>query len=873
MAYQGSAQSIGFRNRQVIDPSKRMRQEAAQLEQRGKERIQGMETQASQQIREMKRVSDIQSSNSQYELEALSKFSNTIKRTLQEDYLEFEKQRKEEGIQRGIELRATNPELAAQENREVDEALAANQELHNRVEAEAQKAPTAEAKEKVRSLSTYERMGWEIGGLKERANGWDAHLEAELDSNETVITDAQGNEFAIKDYEGLEQYDAALKYLQAEYLKDSNPGNLSSKVVNKYLTDRVLQNSQIHRREEIQGLELEAAEEHLDAQENLLHNVLQDGDSKQIGAQFDTWLQTASDNLETIGGKRGTGKRAARLQLRSQIDAVIAANPERADEIKKALREHKLDHPSGKKSLQELYGDEFSDASIDAAAKKARIDRFRLDQAADTVAATELRDAILEVFRDPSTTEADKMKLAAEFYNKHPDQREMLSGLLEAMTPAVASASDSQARINELKEQFNVTDGKDGAQIPRSAVEGLDLNIIAQGIEDGIIAEKPMGKDAVAAVKSANEEIERAIAEVSKENTKFGINTLATGRARTAAQNLVMAKARQLQRLAKENGDTLSLPDAIKEAGSSIAEGIIGVNADPGKGGGEKNFPEYVKFYNKSGEGFTKFEQVATEGIRKATLERYKTVYKNAKIADNDGKNLLETELGLTAQDLTLTAGGYPRPFIADLAALQGVTPWEMLNAQRRLQNPEAEPLEPPQEAVLLQQQLDKYPHIKRMLAQDPTPNKIERAQREMGLVSARGMKRALGMQESSNDYGAYNKTAYGPGNPALGKYQILWENAQEWSRRAGYPVPVSQNAFLKNHRLQEQLADWQLNQYIKEAYKQTNDPNLVVRMVAAAWYGGGGRMGDYDNPNIKGPTAVDPNMQKYTTSVLNRYN
>lgn len=869
MAYQGSAQSIGFRNRQVIDPSKRMRQEAAQLEQRGKERIQGMEKQASQQIQEMKRVSDIQSSNSQYELQALSKFSNTIKKTLQEDYLEFEKQRKEEGVQRGIELRATNPELAAQENKEVDDALAANQELHNRVEAEAQNAPTAEAKERVRSLSTYERMGWEIGGLKERANGWDAHLEAEFDTNETVITDSQGNSFAIKDYDGLEQYDAALKHLQAEYLKDSNPGNLSSKVVNKYLTDKVLRNSQIHRREEIQGLELESAEEHLDAQENLLHNVLQDGDSKQIGAQFDTWLRTASDNLETIGGKRGTGKKAARLQLRSQIDAVIRANPERAKEIKKALREHKLDHDAGRKSLQELYGDEFSDESIDSLSTKARIDKFRLDQASDTVAATELRDAMLETFRNPSTTESDKMKLIGLFYSKHPDQREMMMGLLESTTPVIASASDSQARINELKSQFNVTDGKDGAQIPRSAVEGLDFKIIAQGIEDGIIAEKPMGKEAIEAVKNANEEIERAVAQVSKENTKFGINTLATGRARTAAQRLVMAKARQLQRFAQEQGTTLSEADAIKKAGQSIAEGIIGVQEK----GGKDKFPEYEKFYNKSGQGFTEFEKLSNEGIQKATLQRYKTVTKNALKASTRGDNLLETELGLSAQDLTLTAGGYPRPFIGDLAALQGVTPWEMLNAQRKLQDPTAEPLVPPQEAVLLQQGLDKFPHIKRMLAQGPTPNKIERAQREMGLVSARGMKRALGMQESSNDYGAYNKTAFGAGNPALGKYQILWENVQAWSKSAGYPVPVSQNAFLRNHRLQEQLADWQLNQYIKQAYEQTNDPNIVVRMVSAAWYGGGGSMGEYDNPNIKGPTAVDPDMQKYTTSVLNRYN
>ena len=59
MTYQGSAQSVGFRNRNVIDPSKRMRQEAAQIKEQGRERIQGMKEQASQRTRETQRVSAV----------------------------------------------------------------------------------------------------------------------------------------------------------------------------------------------------------------------------------------------------------------------------------------------------------------------------------------------------------------------------------------------------------------------------------------------------------------------------------------------------------------------------------------------------------------------------------------------------------------------------------------------------------------------------------------------------------------------------------------------------------------------------------------------------------------------------------------------
>ena len=416
MAYQGSAQSIGFRNRTVLDPSRRMRQETQELERQEQKRIQGMEKQASQQIREMRRVSDLQASNQQYELKALAKFSNSINNLLQDQYLDMEKARKEEGIARGIQLRAENPGVRLQENAEVEEAMAKNRELHGKIEAEAQKAPTSEAAERVRSMSTYEKMGWHIGGLTQAAGGWDAHLEAELQNNETVLTDANGNEFQLNKYEGMDQYDMAVGYLQSEYIKNNNPAGLSAKVVNKYLTDKVLTATQLHRRERQQGYNVENAEMHLDAQENLLHVQLTTSDSvDEIAESFGVWLGSAHNHLDTLGSKKGVGRRMARLQLRQQIDTAIQQEPERAELIIQALKKFQLTTPAGTKTLIEHYNDEFSPASIRAKAMEADVADYKLRTQADEVKAKEAKEAIEEAYRRPDPTASDRYKLAAEF--------------------------------------------------------------------------------------------------------------------------------------------------------------------------------------------------------------------------------------------------------------------------------------------------------------------------------------------------------------------------------------------------------------------------------------------------------------------------
>ena len=91
------------------------------------------------------------------------------------------------------------------------------------------------------------------------------------------------------------------------------------------------------------------------------------------------------------------------------------------------------------------------------------------------------------------------------------------------------------------------------------------------------------------------------------------------------------------------------------------------------------------------------------------------------------------------------------------------------------------------------------------------------------------------------------------------------------WAKEAGLPEKRGVTAFMNDFEYQEKIAEFKFEQYIKEAYKRTDDPNLVIRMVAAAWYGGPAAMDNYDSTEDV-VVAGHPNMREYTTKVLSRY-
>ena len=62
--------------------------------------------------------------------------------------------------------------------------------------------------------------------------------------------------------------------------------------------------------------------------------------------------------------------------------------------------------------------------------------------------------------------------------------------------------------------------------------------------------------------------------------------------------------------------------------------------------------------------------------------------------------------------------------------------------------------------------------------------------------------------------------------------------------------ILVAKEAFKNNPQYQETWLEKPLKTTLQEAcYQKTDDRDVVVRMAAAAWYGGSGAMDNYDDP------------------------
>ena len=141
----------------------------------------------------------------------------------------------------------------------------------------------------------------------------------------------------------------------------------------------------------------------------------------------------------------------------------------------------------------------------------------------------------------------------------------------------------------------------------------------------------------------------------------------------------------------------------------------------------------------------------------------------------------------------------------------------------------------------------------------------------EEDTISNTGIRGAIASQESagSGGYQAYNDASYGSSDPALGKYQILWSSALDWTQRYNLPVPKTQEEFLNNEELQDSVAVARFNYYIDQAYKLTDNKDIAIRMAAAAWYGGEGNMQNYDDTT---PQYGGPSLRDYSNSILTKY-
>lgn len=133
----------------------------------------------------------------------------------------------------------------------------------------------------------------------------------------------------------------------------------------------------------------------------------------------------------------------------------------------------------------------------------------------------------------------------------------------------------------------------------------------------------------------------------------------------------------------------------------------------------------------------------------------------------------------------------------------------------------------------------------------------------------------SLGIQESGGDYQARNDYAYGPDNPALGKYQTLKTTAWEVLQRNGRKTPTDINEYLNSPQKQEEVMDLLMQEAMQQASASVdvNHPNRmehIIRKAAAIHYGGPGNMENYMDRNPQ--EGGYPSFYDYGSKVWNRY-
>jgi len=850
MPYQGSAQSVGFRNRTVIDPSQRMRQEAELVEQQGRERVRQMETQASQQIQEMTRVSDLQADNSRYELQALSQFSKSINNLLQEDLVEEVKRRRDEEVQEGMRLYAEQGPDYLQQKKEVETAAQRSAELHVKTNELANQQPSTEAADRIRKLSKHQQLGWNMAAMKQAGSSFGSHLLAELENNTTRIVDpATGQEFVLKDYKGTSQYEAATKYLQTEYIKNNNPGGLSAKVVNTLLIPEVLRVTQTQRQEYVQKYRRESAIESLDAEENLLYQSLVGTEGfVDAGTALQNFFKVAPKLLDTAGTPEG-GNRAARKLAFKLISDLVQEKPDRVDSVIQTLDSTLIDHPAGKKSLFALFGDEINPTQLKAVALQAKFQKYEENKKIEDIEAKEFYEAILTAF--PKASDVDRIRLIREFENRFPTQTGYTSKLA-SWEPEVLSITQSELKMQALKDQF-------GGEIPKSQIgKNIAPEVLEKYQRD--IVETSFGSASTETIKASQRIVTAAIKEARAITTTDAVMSVDAMRAERAAHARIIPRAKQIFQQAQAAGQPISHSQAIQMAGDEIAEYIEKSQDNP-----------KATFYAASGKGFTKFQNAPGTGLAKALDQQNNAVRKAQILLTQDRNALISKPVITDRNDLELGSDGSPKFIFYKLATLdkqRGRTAFDILNAQRKLQG--LPPVKMPAEAQKLQSVLDKYPEVKRALSQSQSFRTIQRGIDAIGGISVRKLMKAIGFQESGGNYQVTNYDGSRT-NPALGKYQIQWSNVIDWSQRAGMGHPGTMSNFLNSPQYQERLAEWAFSNYVRQASKRTKDRKIAIRMAAAMWYGGPSAITVYDR-TTKETGGRYPSMREYTTSVLNKY-
>ena len=266
MPYKRSTQSYGFRGRQTFDPSKELQDKAKALDNQRVEVVKGYEKAANQQLAEMQRIDNVMTSNDKFEIAMLAENSKHFKNLLQTSAETIGKKlvddKRQEGIDTFRAAQAGDAEAQAKvelSKKQVDEIEIKMAELEAKTEEITNFDPKKvrlsleqQAKaENIRKLGRQVAYGYKTAAMSESVKGyipWFLDQQNNTDSvhyNDTIDVVIEGEQVALKvgdynKYTNRTKQQAIEDYLEFEYIKANTPENISSTIVEQYLTKDVV---------------------------------------------------------------------------------------------------------------------------------------------------------------------------------------------------------------------------------------------------------------------------------------------------------------------------------------------------------------------------------------------------------------------------------------------------------------------------------------------------------------------------------------------------------------------------------------------------------------------------------------------------------
>lgn len=541
MAYQRTTKAQGFRQRVV--PQNEVKQYTdlhKSLEKERKSTVSDYKAAANEQMVEMKRLSALENQADIYELANLRQFSKTLNNTLDTVAKQVIKPitqgqiqdgintaiRCQQGDQEACDLVKLNDEQELAIQAQVSEQRTKVNETTDKIEKEWDEAGfEAELRQKYRLLNLKKQnsnfaLGYRRGILMEAATGWDAFRDSILTgSSDDPLADSKvtvdGESYNVSDYYNIKDTDvkeAIVASLQNAYITRNGAG-LSQFMVNKYLTNKVVERTNVFNQNEFNKGQREWANQQIEYYEDqFLNFTFSDLETEsgietgKLGVQ--EWLNNGGAIMEAMGieGSRNAASKAKLIEfLVETLKSDKFKNVDDSEELLTFL-EKPLFYLAGvsKKnkdgtyelsSLSDLFGKDLDTDALRAEVLESIADDARKKLAGQKVQLNERLDkAWTDSGGDPT---AYKIALAEIYQSEEYHGKYWANAIFKQrdskweLTP-VLSVEESQRIMRKLEKEYDVANGGI-ISIYNVNTQRIDSDVLKQYEEEGKLGDPYKG--------------------------------------------------------------------------------------------------------------------------------------------------------------------------------------------------------------------------------------------------------------------------------------------------------------------------------------------------------------------------------------------